>query len=187
LHDGERRIVRYARGRRWIACRTEFRGRRRSLMAPGAYTELFFLDDAAALAAGHRPCGECRHDAYRRFRLAWTASHGPGPADADSIARRLDNDRRLGRSGKRTYVTEVSALPSGTYIVLDGQPWLVRGGHVLAWSPGRYVERRARPAGPITVLTPRAVVDTICAGYTPDVHPSADQVEPAEAPPSGER
>src|SRR5206468_4262196 len=71
LHDTDRRIVRYAQGRRWIACLTSFRGRRRSVMSPGSYTELFFLDEAVAPAAGHRPCAECRHEDYVLFRAAW--------------------------------------------------------------------------------------------------------------------
>ena len=174
LHDGERRIVRYAQGRRWIACLTRFRGRRRSLMTPGSYTELFFLDDAAALAAGHRPCAECRHADYLRFRAAWMAGHGAGAADADSIDRRLHADRLQGRSGKRTYVADVDALPSGTYVVLDGQAWLVRDEELRRWSPGRYVETQARPSGPVTVLTPRAIVAAIVAGYAPAHHPSAE-------------
>src|SRR5512132_2006606 len=72
LHDSDRRIVRSAQGRRWIACLTSFRGRRRAVMSPGSYTELFFLDEAVALAAGHRPCAECRHEDYVRFRAAGT-------------------------------------------------------------------------------------------------------------------
>src|SRR5262245_4164150 len=76
LHDGERRIVRYADGRRWIACLTSFRGRRRDVMSPGRYTELFFLDEAVALAAGHRPCAECRRADYERFREAWRRALG---------------------------------------------------------------------------------------------------------------
>ena len=174
LHDGGRRIVRYAQGRRWIACLTRFRGRHRSLMTPGSYTELFFLDDAAALAAGHRPCAECRHGDYLRFRAAWMAGHGAGPADAEGIDRQLHADRLQGRSGKRTYVAEADALPGGSYIVLDGQAWLVRAEEIHRWSPGQYLEKRPRPSGPATVLTPRAIVTAILAGYAPGVHPSAE-------------
>src|SRR5437899_3068734 len=81
LHDAGRRIVRYAQGRRWIACLTSFRGRRRTVMSPGSYTELFFLDEAVALSAGHRPCAECRRQDYLRFQPAW-ARAGLGPASA---------------------------------------------------------------------------------------------------------
>jgi hypothetical protein len=93
LHDADRRIVRYAQGRRWIACLTSFRGRRRVVMSPGSYTELFFLDEAVALAAGHRPCAECRRDDYERFRAAWRRGvDGPEPT-ADVMDHRLHADR----------------------------------------------------------------------------------------------
>src|ERR1700704_2254777 len=76
LHDAERRIVRYAQGRRWIACLTRFRGRRRTVMSPGLYTELFFLDEAVALAAGHRPCAECRRERFKAFVNSWKEAAG---------------------------------------------------------------------------------------------------------------
>jgi len=82
LHDDERRIVRFSQGRRWIACLTDVKGRRRPLMTPGRYTELFFLDEATALAAGHRPCWECRRADALRFRDAWARAAGADPATA---------------------------------------------------------------------------------------------------------
>jgi hypothetical protein len=174
LHDGERRIVRFAQGRRWIACRTEFRGRRRAIMRPGSYTELFFLDEATALAAGHRPCAECRHADYQRFTSAWRACHRGQPANADAIDRRLHHDRLREPAVRRTYGAEISLLPNGTYLALDERAWLVWEHHLLAWSAEGYRGRRDRShRGEVTVLTPRAIVDTIVAGYRPAVHPSA--------------
>src|SRR5262245_9487062 len=93
LHDGHRRIVRFAQGRRWIACLTSFRGRRRTVMSADSYTELFFLDEAVALAAGHRPCAECRRDDYQRFQAAWARAVS-GDTSADAIDRVIDADRR---------------------------------------------------------------------------------------------
>jgi hypothetical protein len=172
LHDGERRIVRFAQGRRWIACRTEFRGRHRAIMQPGSYTELFFLDEATALAAGHRPCAECRHADYQRFRAAWRACHRD-PANADAIDRRLHHDRLRGGALKRTYGADIAALPNGTYIAGQEHAWLVWDDDLLAWSPDAYRRRRRRSTrGEVTVLTPRAIVDTITAGCHPAVHPS---------------
>src|SRR5579859_5210937 len=98
LHDARRNIVRDSQVRRWIACRLEFRGRHRDIMSPGSWTELFFLDEATALAAGHRPCAECRRADYRRFQTAWrdarlSNSHAPSSADVmDAI---LHQDRRV--------------------------------------------------------------------------------------------
>jgi hypothetical protein len=172
LHDDHRRLVRFSQVRRWITCLTEFRGRRRRIMTPGSYTELFFLDEAAALAAGHRPCAECRHADYQRFRAAWAACHRETP-DADAIDRRLHAERLAAPGTKRTYRARLAALPDGAYVDLDGAAWLLWNDSLLAWSAGGYVRRRARPAtGVATVLTPPSTVAVIRAGYRPVVHAS---------------
>jgi len=175
LHDAQQRIVRDCQVRRWIACRLEFRGRHRELMQPGRWTELFFLDEAAALAAGHRPCAECRHADYVRFRDAWQRAFAAGqPWSVDAVDRQLHHDRRLGPWRKRTYLDDVSTLPNGSYIELDDQAWLVRPDSLLAWSPDRYLNRRPRPRrGAVTVLTPRSLVQVLRASYAPMLHPSA--------------
>ena len=141
LHDAERRIVRYAQGRRWIACLTSFRGRRRTVMSPGLYTELFFLDEAVALAAGHRPCAECRRDDYTRFRAAWARAVSEDTS-ADGMDMRLDADRRAGPMIKRTYRGAASALPDGAFIDIGGAAWLVWRGGLHAFAPAGYAERR---------------------------------------------
>jgi hypothetical protein len=173
LHDEAQRIVRHAQGRRWIACVTEFRGRRRTLMQPRSYTELFFLDDAAALAAGHRPCAECRRADYVRFRDAWASWHPDAMVTADTIDAELHRDRLAGRVAKRMYPDDAETLPEGTFIVLDARAWLLWNDAALAWSAGGYVERRERPLGTVSVLTPISIVRTIAAGYQPAVHPGA--------------
>jgi hypothetical protein len=172
LHDDQRRLVRNWQVRRWLACRTEFRGRHRQVMRPGYYTELFFLDEATALSAGHRPCAECRSTEYRRFRALWEGLFG-GPVRADDMDARLDEERRDGER-KRTYRDEVAALPNGAFVALDGDAWLVLGGELVAWSPRGYTQRRPRPSrGAVEILTPRATVAILCAGYVPELHPSA--------------
>jgi hypothetical protein len=176
LHDAQQRIVRDSQVRRWIACRLEFRGRHRELMQPGRWTELFFLDDAAAMAAGHRPCAECRHADNGRFRDAWQRafpqSHGSWSIDA--VDRQLHQDRRLGPWRKRTYQAELASLPAGSYIALDDDAYLVAPASLLAWSPGRYVLHRERPAsGRVTVLTPASLIEVLRTGYEPMLHPSA--------------
>jgi hypothetical protein len=180
LHDERRRLVRFSQVRRWIICRLEFRGRRRQIMSPGSYTELFFLDEAAALAAGHRPCAECRHGDYLRFREAWAAAHrGVMPA-ADDIDRRLHEERLAAPRTKRTYVDRLTALPDGAYLDIGGTAWLVWEGTLRRWSAGGYVEVRPRPrSGLVAVLTPPTTVAVIRAGYRPQVHFSA---RPARAP-----
>lgn len=174
LHDDGRRIVRSLQVRRWIACRIEFRGRKRTIMAPKRYTELFFLDEATALSAGHRPCRECRYADYRRFRSLWEGCFG-GPASADAMDLQLHRERLAGRE-KCTYRSDAGALPDGTYVALAGDAWLVWGDELLAWSGTGYAKRKPRPARmEVDVLTPRSIVAVLAAGYRPAVHPSADR------------
>jgi hypothetical protein len=177
LHDEHQRIVRPWQVQRWIACRTAFRGRQRQVMRPHSYTELFFLDEATAFAAGHRPCAECRHADYQRFKAAWVAWSG-APASAAQMDAVLHSDRLEGhgaRQRQRTYQAEIATLPDGTFVSLDGAPWLLWRGRLLAWSAAGYVSRRPLPAaGGVTVLTPRALVAVLHAGYHLTVHPSAE-------------
>ncbi|HEY2474035.1 MAG TPA: hypothetical protein VGI19_04455 [Candidatus Cybelea sp.] len=173
LHDESRRVVRPFAVKRWIACVLEFRGRKRDVMTPHRYTELFFLDEAAALSAGHRPCAECRRGDYNRFRTFWEESIGR-PNDADSMDLRLHADRLDGKR-KRTYRAELASLPDGAYVVWDERPHLVWGRSLLEWSDAGYIKHFARPkGGRVEVLTPRAIVEVLAAGYRPAVHPSAE-------------
>ncbi len=183
LHDAERRIVRHHQGRRWIACLLDFRGRHREIMPPGRYTGLFFLDEATALAAGHRPCAECRRPDYEHFRRCWAGALGylpgilPAAAEMDVV---LHRDRLAAPWTKRTHRADVAALPDGVFLLHQGEAWLLRGAALLRWAPGGYERRVARPdGGEVTVLTPAAIVRTIAAGYAPTLHPSALPAAPA--------
>ncbi len=174
LHDADRRIVRDSQVRRWIACRLEFRGRHREVMRPGTYTELFFLDEATALADGHRPCAECRNGDYRTFQAIWRQA-----VDADTAAAAMDVklhiERRVRPWLKRTHRASAGSLPDGTFIALDHAAWLVRGTDLLEWTPDGYRARRARPKiGELTVLTPPSMLAVLRAGYPVSMHPSAE-------------
>lgn len=164
LHDEHGRIRRRYATRRWIACRLEFRGRRRpALMRPGRYTELFFLDEATAFAAGHRPCAECRREDYDRFNELW-----PGPPGADAIDLRLHGERHRHH--------EASDLPDGAFVLHEGEPWLVLGDALLRWTPGGYAERAPRPAGRAEAITAPSLVEVLRQGWegaVPLLHPSA--------------
>jgi hypothetical protein len=165
LHDDRGRIVRAYAGKRWIACRLEFRGRHRGAMPPGRYTGLFFLDEATAFAAGHRPCAECRHVDYERFVELCGAR-------ADAIDARLHGERRGSRHERR-----LDALPDGAFVLHDGEPWLVLGDELLRWTPGGYSERLDRPSRSMTVVTPGLLLEVLSAGWTtslPLFHPSAN-------------
>jgi hypothetical protein len=174
LHDAQRNIVRDSQVRRWIACRLEFRGRHRRIMTPGSWTELFFLDEASAFAAGHRPCAECRRADFVRFQDAWRQVYSAARPTADVMDARLHAERRQGPWIKRTYPAEIETLPDGGFIMLDDRSWLVLGDALLAWSADAYHERRRRPAtGAVLVLTPPSIVAVLHAGYAAGVHPSA--------------
>ncbi|MBV8338895.1 MAG: hypothetical protein JO343_03005 [Candidatus Eremiobacteraeota bacterium] len=172
LHNDDQQIIRYSQVRRWLVCRTEFRGRHRTIMRPHSYTELFFLDEATALAAGHRPCAECRHTDYQQFRTLWASCRGE-PVNADIIDRQLHAERVVGRRGKRTHRSHLRDLPDGTFIALEDRAWLVWGDSLFAWSDLGYQKRRPRLSlHDVDVLTPQSTVMVLRTGYRAGVHPS---------------
>ena len=171
LHDDDRRIVKQFAVKRWIACVLEFRGRHRNVMTPHRYTELFFLDEAAALSAGHRPCAECRRADYNTFRAFWRSAVGR-PNDADAMDVVLHNERLHGKK-KRTYAETLGALPDGTYVAIDGTPHLIWNSALHEWSDGGYVGTRRLDGGrTVEVLTPPSIVKILRAGYAPAIHAS---------------
>lgn len=174
LVDGREQVRRGHRGRRWIICTLEFKGRRLPLADVGRNTQLFFLDEAVALAAGHRPCGECRRTAFRAFVDAWTAANpGALPEGATRIDA-LDRVLHQQRLAPRTHAS-LDALPDGTFVTVDGdpQPCLVLGGALLPWTSDGYGSPIPRPSAVVEVLTPPSVVNALCTGYRPVLHPSA--------------
>lgn len=172
----------------WIICLLEFRGRTRQVMTPGRYTELFFLDEPTALAAGHRPCGECRNRDYRRFKALWLEAN---PAALASAARvpilRIDEvlhgERMAIRDDPMAFRRSLQGLPDGAMAVLEQSEmsdsptaWLVWGDALYPWTPGGYGTPRARPPGiTVGVLTPPSLLRTLDAGLPVRVHPSASQ------------
>jgi hypothetical protein len=172
LHDAEGRILRRYNGKRWIACRLEFRGwLRRPLLQPGRFTELFFLDEATAMAAGHRACALCRREDYVRLTEIWRELH-PDQTGADAIDAQLHAERLRG-----VHDAAYDELPDGAFVLRDGEPLLVLGAELLRWTPAGYTERVPRPArGRACVVTPPSLVAVLRAGWQPLVpllHPSA--------------
>jgi hypothetical protein len=179
LHDHAGRIRRRYDGKRWIACRLEFRNRRRGqLLQPGRYTELFFLDEATALAAGHRPCAECRREDYDRFVALWRGLH-PGQTRADAIDAQLHGERvDPNDRAQLRHQAPFDRLPDCAFVLHRNAPWLVRGRELLRWTPGGYTDRVPKPTQePALVLTPRSLVSVLSAGWrpllVPLLHPSA--------------
>ncbi len=178
LHDESGRVRRRYNGRRWIACRLEFRGwLRRPLLQPGRFTELFFLDEATAFAAGHRPCALCRRADYDRFGALWRERQ-QGEAGADAIDLRLHGER-VDPASRRHRVHEAAydRLPDGAFVLHDDEPWLVLGDRLLRWTAAGYATALPRPArGKAKLITPPSLVEVLRADWQPVVpllHPSA--------------
>ncbi len=165
LVDDAEQVVRHHRGNLWITCVTEFRGRRVGLARPNRWTPIFFLDDAVALAAGHRPCGECRWPAYRAYRDAIDPSLRAGELNRRLHAERLQRGRGLGRAGDRRLWTGTD-LPDGTVVVNDG-PRLLQEGRLWAFSFAGWHSPEPVPAGPLRVLTPPTSVAALRGGFEP--------------------
>lgn len=175
LHDDNKQLgARRWASNRWIACALAFRGRKREVMAPGQYTELFFLDEATALAAGHRPCFECRRGDAIRFTTHWIAARGiTGKVSADDIDHALHTDRIRRDGSKATFPARLGEIPDGTIVRWDGLPCLVFAGRIAVWTPAGYTHPQRFDAEVVAeVLTPRAIVEVIRAGYLPDLHES---------------
>ncbi|HST26665.1 MAG TPA: hypothetical protein VLJ76_11825 [Gaiellaceae bacterium] len=172
LHDDQGRIRRRYNGKLWISCRLEFKGWRRSrLMQPGRFTELFFLDEATAFAAGHRPCALCRREDYNRFLALY------GATGAQEVNERLHEERvDPVTRGHRLHEARFDDLPDGAFVLEDGAPRLVLGEALLTWTPAGYTTSTTRPRGQATLITPPSLVTVLRQGFgsaLPLVHPSA--------------
>jgi hypothetical protein len=173
LHDAAGTIRRFHSGKRWIFCRLEFKNRRRELMQPGRYTELFFLDEATAFAAGHRPCAECMRKRFREFRERWA---GGSAVSATAIDQGLHAERIGPRRSKVTYRALRGELPDGAFVVpvsgngMDSGARLLWEGAVWRWTFAGYGQPEPLdPDAEVDVLTPRSIVGAFAAGFRPVV------------------
>ncbi len=161
----------------WVTCQLSFRGRHREVMGRG-WTELFFLDEAVALAAGHRPCSECRRADYRRFQSAWRTAFNEPPT-APAMNARLHADRvEPGQRKTRRHAAALGSLPDGCYVLAEYGAALLDAGRLFPYTPAGYGRAVAAAADAVLpVLTPRCTVEVLRAGYRPELHPSAvDQI-----------
>jgi len=178
LHDELGRIRRRYSGKRWIACRLEFRGWKRGpLLQPGRFTELFFLDEVTAFAAGHRPCALCRREDYDRLVATWRELH-PGQIGADAVDAQLHAERIApGTRAQLRHEAPIDELPDGAFVLHDDAPHLVLGENLLRWTARGYAQRTPRPAAQqAVVITPPSLVALFRTGWNPSVpfvHPSA--------------
>jgi hypothetical protein len=174
IHNADRQIVRPFKLKAWITCRLEFKGRKRPIMAPDRWTELFFLDEATAFAAGHRPCGECRREAFNHFKSFWLQGNPGHPFTKKTSIQEIDqilHQERIDRRGSKiTHEENILELPPGTFVLFDRQPFLISAPAMFRWSPFGYEAGIALPDTEILpVLTPPSIVNTFRAGYLPQM------------------
>jgi hypothetical protein len=171
LHDGSGRIRRRYNGKRWIACRLQFKGwHRHPLMQPGRFTELFFLDEVTAFAAGHRPCALCRREDYTRFVAVWRELH-PSQTGADAIDAQLHTERLTTDGRAQRHVdSSLDELPDGAFVLWKSEPHVVLGAELLLWRAAGYSVRKQRPADErVPLITPASLVEVLRAGWDPAV------------------
>ena len=180
LHNDKKQIVTQWKSKAWLTCQIEFKGRESPVFEPNSYSQLFFVDEASAFAAGHRPCAECRLERFKGFKAAWIEANreliqgeNPTIADIDKVihAERVTEEKR-----KRTFVAQLGSLPAGAMIDVDGTPLLVWRGKLLPWSFDGYGKSQTLlpSSTSVQVLTPASVVRVFASGFTPQVHFSAD-------------
>lgn len=172
FHRGDRTLgTRRWASKQWICCVLDFKNRQRRVWG-NSYTELFFLDEVTALAAGHRPCFECRRADANAFAEGWGRTTGQKPS-APQMDDVLHMQRLDGRN-KRLLRMQLFDLPNGAMIARDGEAYAVKGDALLRWSPSGYEQRvLRRSAETVDVLTPLATVNVLTAGYQPHWHPTA--------------
>jgi len=174
LHDAGKHILRPFKLKAWLICLLEFKERHRQVMAPNLYTELFFMDEATAFAAGHRPCFECRREAYNRFKSLWIKGNPEYGFNEKTSIREIDeiiHSERIDREGNKvTFEATISELPNGAFIQFDNQPYLLMGQYIYHWTPFGYDEGIPLPdLKKVTVLTPGSTINAFRAGYHPQI------------------
>lgn len=176
IHNDKGEIKHRYKLNAWITCLLQFKGRHFKIMAPKRFTALFFLDEATAFAAGHRPCNECRREDFQKFKSYWIAGNPEYGftmktkiAAIDTI---LHRERITSQGDKITYEMKYSEIPDGTFVLIGSKACLLFQSHLYEWTPFGYNAAMALPASPyLTVLTPKSVVRAFRAGYIPSVEP----------------
>ena len=177
IHGPDQRLnKRRWASRAWICCVLEFKNRQRQIMSPNSYTELFFLDEVTALAAGHRPCFECRRQEALSFLNAYAEANALDQRPSAPEFDRVVHEHRLDGKSKRIAELPAGGLPDGTMIVWQQAAWAVYGRNLLRWSFGGYTECVSCPSDKVVqVITPHPMVEALRLGYNPVFHPSADR------------
>ena len=175
LHDPQQVIRRAFKLKAWITCVLSFKDRRRIVMSPGNYTELFFLDEATSFAAGHRPCFECRRERASTFKSSWLLGNPAYGFTEKTKIGEIDNiihEERINKEGKKIAFNEdIRRLPNGAFIAIDHHPYVVNNGRMYLWTPSGYGQEFPFPSEDLVdVLTPRSIVNAFKAGYLPQIN-----------------
>lgn len=182
LHDGNKQIVRPWAHKGWVSCLLSFKDiKRPELFSASKYSELFFLDEATAFSAGHRPCSYCQRDRSNAFKEAWLRANVADPDQFDSfrmpqIDKILHSERAIRGGGKVTYEACIAELPVGSMFESDGSAFLLSPKGILPWSFDGYgaVQVLDKQMS-VRVLTPRSIVRAFAAGFVPLMHASAQR------------
>jgi hypothetical protein len=179
LHNDKQEVLRPFKLKAWLICKLEFKGRSRQVMMPRLYTELFFLDEATAFAAGHRPCFECRRNDFDLFKSLWLKGNPEYNFNEKTSIKEIDDilhKERIDRNNlKVTFEEDRDKIPNGSFILYDKNAFLISDKQMFLWSPFGYDKGTALPrAGKLSVLTPKSIVKTFRAGYVPQMAVAAD-------------
>jgi hypothetical protein len=178
LHDESRTLHSRWEHQRWVACLLDFKARKREIWGPQTYSELFFLDEATAFAAGHRPCAECQRTRYNLFKSAWLAANPEAGLRAGDSIDRIDafiHRERTQGPNKRTFNSRLPALPGGTLVAIGNEAYLTSSGGLRRWSFDGYGPLTSKATEmEVEVLTPQSIVRTFAAGFKPDIHAGAN-------------
>jgi hypothetical protein len=174
IHDEHKQITHTFKNKAWITCLLEFKARKRTVMSPGHWTELFFMDEATAFAAGHRPCFECRREDAKRFKSCWIQGNLSYHFTMNTSIKKIDevlHKERIDDEGKKiTYQCWSSEITDGTFVLFDADPYVLSNNELLRWTPFGYDRIIALPhVTKLTVLTPNSIVNAFRAGYIPQI------------------
>jgi hypothetical protein len=172
LHNDKQEIVRAYKIKAWITCMLEFRGRHREVMQPNRWTELFFLDEATAFSAGHRPCFQCRYTDHQRFKTYWLKGNPAFGFNMKTPVSKIDDIIQIERissdQSKVTYEERLAVLPNGTFVSYRDEAYLIKDGKMYLWTTAGYKKPIPFPdLAVLPVLTPKSIVNMFSAGYLP--------------------
>ena len=173
LHGSGKTILRPFKHKAWIICVLQFKGRHRQVMLPNLWTELFFLDEATAFAAGHRPCFECRRDDADRFKTAWLKGNPEYGFSKKTSVKEIDDilqrERIDDNKQKVTFLANINDIPDGTFIQIANEPYLVANSAIYHWTAFRYDKSAPLPLGEVEVLTPKSIINAFKSDYEPQI------------------